>query len=133
MQGLLRARRRRFHEDAYRFIVEALHFTQQRLDRPRARHADDEEAHVTGAELMHGARDFAARQWGMLAPTVFRSWGVRSTDDFGRIVFELIERGEMRKTDRDRLSDFAHVYDFDEAFVENYHVDVQRAFASLSP
>ena len=30
-----------------------------------------------------------------MARTVFRCWGVRSTDDFGRIVFELVERGEM--------------------------------------
>ena len=50
-----------------------------------------------------------------LAEMTSHHWGVRATDDFGRIVFELIERGEMRKTDRDQLSDFFAVYDFAEA------------------
>jgi uncharacterized repeat protein (TIGR04138 family) len=120
--------RRRFHDEAYRFVVEALHFTQQRLSRPRAQNADDETAHISGQELLAGLRDFASRQFGMLAGTVLRSWGVRTTDDVGRIVFELIDRGEMRKTDRDQLSDFAHLYDFDEAFIEDYTIDTQQAF-----
>lgn len=119
--------RRRFHDDAYRFVVEALHFTQQRLNRPRAQHADDETAHITGQELLVGLREFASKSFGMLAGTVLRSWGVRTTDDVGRIVFELIDRGEMRKTERDQFSDFAHLYDFDEAFVEGYLVDTRKA------
>ena len=60
--------------------------------------------------------------------TVFRHWGVRSTDDFGNIVFELIERGEMSKTDRDQLSDFLDVYDFEDVFDRDYRVEVNRAF-----
>ncbi len=60
--------------------------------------------------------------------TVFRHWGVRLTDDFGNIVFELIERGEMSKTDRDQLSDFFDVYDFEDVFDRNYRVEVNRAF-----
>jgi uncharacterized repeat protein (TIGR04138 family) len=120
--------RKRFHEDGYRFVVEALHFTQQRLSRPRPKDADDDSAHITGQELLLGLREYASTTFGMLAATVLRNWGIRTTDDVGRIVFELIDRGEMRKTDRDQLSDFAHLYDFDEAFVEDYVIDVQPAF-----
>jgi uncharacterized repeat protein (TIGR04138 family) len=122
------ASRKRYDEEAYRFVVEALHFTQQRLSRPKPKHADDESAHITGQELLIGLRDYASKAFGMLAGTVLRSWGVKTTDDVGRIVFELIDRGEMRKTDRDNLSDFAHLYDFREAFVEDYVIDVPGVF-----
>jgi len=120
--------KRRFHQDGYRFVVEALHFTQQRLSRPRPKHPDDDSAHITGQELLSGLREYASGQFGILAATVLRSWGIRTTDDVGRIVFELIDRGEMKKTERDQRSDFAHLYDFDDAFVEDYVIDVQQAF-----
>ncbi len=120
----------RFHPDAYRFVFEALHFTQQQLSRPAARDADDEEAHITGPELLHGVRQFALQRYGLLAKTVFNFWNVKSTGDFGRIVFELIERGEMRKTDRDQLSDFFNIYDFEDALVRDYVIPTAGVFTS---
>ncbi|MEZ5940494.1 MAG: hypothetical protein R3C18_03815 [Planctomycetaceae bacterium] len=119
----------KFHPDAYRFVFEALHFTQQKLNRPAAEHPDDEEAHITGQELLHGIKRLGLKRFGRLAKTVFEHWGVKSTGDFGRIVFELIERGEMRKTDRDQLSDFMSVYDFQEALVDDYTIKTKEAFA----
>ncbi|MCA9081816.1 MAG: hypothetical protein KDA58_14735 [Planctomycetaceae bacterium] len=122
------AQQQRFHPDAYRFVFEALHFTQQRLDRLPGNDHDEEEAHITGQELVRGARDLALQRYGLLARTVFLHWGVKSTADFGRIVFELIERGEMRKTERDQLSDFVNVYDFDDALQHDYQIDTSSAF-----
>ena len=52
----------------------------------------------------------------MLAKTVLHSWGVRRTEDFGRIVFALVETGILRKSEEDSLGDFMGVFDFDEAF-----------------
>jgi uncharacterized repeat protein (TIGR04138 family) len=124
------AQRLRFHPDAYRFVFEALHYTQQQLSRPAARDAEDEEAHITGPELLEGAKQLGLQRYGLLAKTVFQHWGVKSTGDFGRIVFELIDRGEMRKTERDQLSDFFNVYDFDEALDQNYKIDLTSAFSS---
>lgn len=112
----------KYHHDAYRFIYEALHHTQQKLDRASAN--SEEDAHITGQELMRGVRELAIRRYGLLTKNVFAHWGVRSTGDFGRMVFEMIERGEMRKTDRDQLSDFFDVYDFDDAFGHDYVIPV---------
>ena len=123
------AARKRYDEEAYVFVVEALHFTQQRLSRPRPQKPDDETAHISGQELLTGLREYASKTFGMLAGTVLRNWGIRATDDVGRIVFELIDRGEMRKTDRDRQSDFAHLYDFREAFVEDYVIEIPKSFS----
>ncbi|MEZ6048974.1 MAG: hypothetical protein R3C11_26040 [Planctomycetaceae bacterium] len=61
-------------------------------------------------------------------PDGFRRLGIQTTDDFGRIVFELIEQGEMRKTDKDRLEDFFSVYEFNTAFDKEYEIDVTPVF-----
>ncbi|MFG0336187.1 MAG: Minf_1886 family protein [Maioricimonas sp. JB049] len=122
--------RLRYHPDAYRFVFEALQFTQEQLQRPPARDPDDESAHISGQELLAGIRELALKRYGLLARSVFGHWGVRATNDFGRIVFELIERGEMRKTDRDQLSDFADVYQFDEALEGEYQINTDQAFSS---
>lgn len=74
------------------------------------------ERHVSGQQLCIGLRDFAIRRYGMLARTVLGHWGIRQTDDFGRIVFAMIDAGVMRKSDEDSFKDFQNVYDFDEAF-----------------
>lgn len=47
---------------------------------------------------------------------MLRRWGVRSTEDFGIMVYALIERGEMRNSPEDSFEDFRGVFDFDEAF-----------------
>lgn len=117
----------KYHTDAYRFVFEALHYTQQSLKRPMASgDPEDERAHISGREMLDGIRQLATERFGMLARRVFASWGVKSTDDFGRIVFELIERGEMRKTDRDQLTDFFDVYDFNDVFDRDYEINVPR-------
>jgi len=121
--GQTAAPRNRYHHDAYRFVFEALHHTQQKLKRPAASDLDDDRAHITGPELLYGIRDLALERYGLLSKNVFAHWGVKGTGDFGRIVFELIERGEMRKTDRDQLSDFLDVYDFDEALDRDYVIE----------
>jgi|UniRef100_A0A7C4QH05 uncharacterized repeat protein (TIGR04138 family) len=120
--------RLRYHRDAYEFVINALRFTQELLGRSPAAGPDEESGHITGQELLEGIRLLGLRQFGMMAPTVFAHWGVHTTDDFGRIVFELVEREELRRTERDQLSDFADVYSFDEVFRRNYRIDTSKVF-----
>ena len=125
--------RLRFHPTAYQFVFAALRQAQQQLGRAAARGGEEDGAHISGQELLSGVRTLAIEQFGLLTVTVFRHWGVRSTEDFGRIVFELIERGEMRKTDRDNIGDFVAVYDFDEVFNRRYVVDTRKVFRDEKP
>ncbi|MFQ5734215.1 MAG: Minf_1886 family protein [Planctomycetaceae bacterium] len=118
----------RYHHDAYQFLFAALRHAQRELDRLPNDDGDDEEAHISGYELLQGVRDLAISQFGLLTPTVFKHWGVRGTDDFGRMVFELIDRGEMRRTEHDHLSDFINVFDFEDAFDRSYRIDTSHAF-----
>ena len=117
-----------FHPHAYAFLSEALNTAQEIAGGQLVGKRLDETRHISGPELLEGVRVLGLRQYGPMAPVVFRHWGLHSTDDFGRIVFEMIDRGEMRKSERDLLSDFHAVYAFDDAFSEDYRVDVTKAF-----
>jgi uncharacterized repeat protein (TIGR04138 family) len=57
-----------------------------------------------------------------MARVVLESWGCLRTDDFGNIVYNLIEASILTKTDQDRLEDFHDVYDFEQAFVQGYEL-----------
>jgi len=50
------------------------------------------------------------------ARDVLRHWRVRSTEDFGKIVFAMVDAGFVRKSDEDSMRDFIGVYTFEEAF-----------------
>ena len=97
----------RYDVQAYYFVGEALEWLLTRLDERR---------HVTGAELSEAVRDLAIERFGMLAQHVLGTWGITTTADFGRIVYALIEAGQMSKTDEDDVGDFDSVYDFQQAF-----------------
>ena len=122
--------REKFHSGAYYFVNEALRYTQDNLRKQRKEQHDveTEESHISGPELLDGIREMALDAFGLMTLTVFKYWGVRSTDDFGRIVFDFIEQGQMKKTESDKLSDFFDVYDFEEVFESDYEVDVSQAF-----
>ena len=122
----------RYPLQAYKFLLASLQFTQEKLGRTPTRESSEAECHISGQELCEGIRQFACENFGMLTLTVFREWGIAVTGDFGRMVYELIERGEMRKTDRDQLSDFFDVYDFQDAFMRQYRVDVSGCFRESS-
>jgi len=120
--------RSKYDTRAYEFVFEALRFTQKSLNRPAAGGPEDEAAHITGPELLEGIREFALVQFGLMTRSVFKCWGIVGTEDFGQIVFDMIHRGEMRKTEHDQLSDFCDVYDFESVFDQLYRIDVSRVF-----
>jgi uncharacterized repeat protein (TIGR04138 family) len=101
----------RYKPNAYRFTLDAVGFTVRALEENR---------HVSGNELLEGIRRLALDRFGPMAKTVFEQWGVSTTEDFGAIVFQLVDEGLLGKTEQDTMSDFARGYDFDDAFVRNF-------------
>lgn len=97
----------RYAPEAYEFVFQALGYTLSRLGERR---------HVCARELLDGIREFAVQRFGGLALMVLEQWGVRATDDFGEIVFNLIDDNLMSRTETDTKDDFRAVYDFHEAF-----------------
>jgi uncharacterized repeat protein (TIGR04138 family) len=106
----------RFTADAYHFIREALDQTQKLA----AKNAKGTSRHVSGQELLDGIRGHALRLYGPMVPTVFEDWGVRSCEDFGEIVFNLVESKILAKTDTDSRVDFQGGYEFEDAFRKPY-------------
>lgn len=101
----------RYKVAAYAFVMLALNYTLSKLDKPR---------HVTGRELLEGIKEFGLVQYGPMTRTVFVYWGIRSTLDFGEIVFNLVKDKLLGKTEEDKLEDFDGVYDFEEEFEKKY-------------
>lgn len=111
------ARDPRYARGAYHFVRDALDFTRDSLDgaavaavKPRKGH------HITGQELLDGARRLALHQFGPMTYCVLEDWGLRSCEDIGEIVFNLIEAEILSKTDEDSRDDFKGGYSFEEAF-----------------
>src|SRR5580658_8254390 len=106
----------RYASDAYHFVQEGLNHTLKSLKRG-GQHAH---RHVSGQELLHGLRDFALKEYGPMSKAVLNEWGIRATDDFGQIVFNLVHKEVLGKNETDSPSDFRNVFTFDEAFVKPF-------------
>lgn len=141
----------RYHRDAYLFIREALDFTQKivnkgskaeksdKADKAEPRAAAGAESgegkvrHVTGQELLAGIRGYALDQFGPMTLTVLNEWGVRRCEDFGELVFNMVENHLLAKTKKDSRDDFKGGYDFDETFRQPFLPSKKSAPAEPKP
>jgi len=119
----------RYHRDAYLFVREALDHTQRMVAKSFRGGAKLESRHVTGQELLAGIRTCALEQFGPMALMVLEAWGVHRCEDFGEIVFNLIEYGGgmFGKSERDSREDFKGGWDFDEAFRQPFLPAAKKA------
>ena len=114
---------------AFAFVQDGLGYTSNLFS---ARYLDqyelDElEQHVTGQQLCMGLRDFAIERFGLLAPVVLRHWGVSRTEDFGNIVFHMVDQEILRTNSQDSEEDFRAVFNFEEAF---HHLELAECIGS---
>ena len=121
-------RDRRFKMESYRFINEALVYAQNVLKLGRSAPSESnsavepvEDRHVSGQDLSRAVKEFALIQYGYMARPVLHELGINRTDDIGRVVYNLIEIGFMKKTADDRIEDFENVFDLAE--------ELDRSFA----
>ena len=106
----------RYSPDAYFFVHEALGFTVKMMNKP----SEGPDRHVTGRELLDGIREFALQAFGPMTLTVLKTWGIKATEDFGDIVFSLVESGKLGSKKEDKKDDFSNGYDFFEAFAKPF-------------
>ena len=103
----------RYTREAYNFVRDALDHTQKLIGKPPK---DDAPRHVSGQQLLDGIRDYALQQYGPMTLAVLDEWGLRRCEDFGELVFNMVENSLLAKTDSDTREDFKGGYDFEEAF-----------------
>jgi len=119
----------RYSPEAFEFLFEALPHAMRLAGKEDA---EGPERHVTGQEVLGGMRHLALQLFGPLAAAVWRSWGVRETLDWGRIVFLLVENGLLNRQDTDTIEDFRDGFDFEEAFVRSYRVPLPDPLGGAS-
>lgn len=95
--------------------------------------------HVTGQELSLGMAGYLLAEFGPFAALVAEGWGIRSTSDFGRLVYNLIEAGLMQKQETDRIEDFDNVYEVEQMlsgepdWLEAIRLDLGLPAANTTP
>ncbi len=107
----------RYRREAYVFTLDAFNFA---MEERRKRGVN---GHISGIGLCEAIREFAEQSFGYLTRTVFSQWGVTRTDDFGEIVFTMIEHGILSKHEDDRKEDFEAAFSFDEVFEKSLIYD----------
>jgi uncharacterized repeat protein (TIGR04138 family) len=107
------SRDKRFEREAFSFLKEALDFTIQDFSAK----TPENSSHVSAAQLLHGFRDLALKEFGPMAATLFNEWGIHRCADIGDMVFLLIQEGAFGKQDNDRQEDFIEIFTFENAFV----------------
>ena len=101
--------------EAFEFVRHGLGHTVHQIHGP-VQEGQEKESHVSGKQLSWGLRNYAVQRYGLMARTVLNHWGIVRTNDFGRIVFAMVESKLMQKTEEDDVRDFDNVFDFEEAF-----------------
>ena len=107
---------RRYAEDAYYFVNEAVGFAAEYFTKPEF----GSNRHLSGPELLEGMREFTLSEFGSMSKAVLKRWGIKTTLDFGHIVFNLIDGGVLAASPTDKLGDFDNVYNFDTAFIKPF-------------
>jgi len=102
----------RYSHRAVRFVYDGLGYTLRELL--------SEPQHVSGQTLCDGLRQVALQKWGRLAKLVLNNWNVKSTRDFGEIVYLLIDHQWMSAQPTDTIEDFNDVFDFQEMFKDKF-------------
>ena len=118
----------RYKLDAYVFVRDGLSYAQEGIideaegeDRSSGEE-EEPDRHLTGQQLCEALRLYALDQYGYTAKTVLNSWGLKSTGDFGEVVYNMIENELMKKSDTDRREDFDKVFDFDQALRQQFDI-----------
>ena len=103
---------------AFAFVQEGLGYTTELFEHSNQSNSglDELDRHVSGQQLCMGLRDYAIERYGLLAPIVLRQWSVFRTEDFGALVFHMVELELLRTSTQDSEEDFRSVFQFDEAF-----------------
>lgn len=106
----------RYSRDAYYFVRKALEYATEHFEKPPT----GAKRHLTATELMDCIRLYAIEQFGPLTLNVLHHWGIYCTEDVGEIVFNLVEKKALGKSEEDSKEDFKDGYDFGEAFTRPF-------------
>ena len=112
----------RYYPEAYEFVMEALSFSQNKFRKFK---------HISGEELLTGIKALLLKKFGPMTLPVLKHWGIKTTDDFGNIVYNLVKNKVLAKDTQDNYESFKNAYDFDEVFIKGYRKQLARRLKSM--
>jgi uncharacterized repeat protein (TIGR04138 family) len=108
----------RYAAESYYFLRDALDYTQRQIKKRQS--GAHQPQHVSGCQLLEGIRDHALTEFGPMTHTVLSEWGLSCCEDFGEIVFNMVEHKLLSKTEEDSREDFKSIFTFEEAFTKPF-------------
>jgi uncharacterized repeat protein (TIGR04138 family) len=112
----------RYHPDAYEFVMEALNFAQKKFK---------ESKHINGRQFLEGIKGLLLKKFGPLTIPVLDYWGIKKTEDFGNIVFNLEQYKVIARDEDDQYETFKDVYDFHKVFNEGYRKNLAKRLKTM--
>jgi len=112
----------RYHPDAYEFVMEALAFTQKKFKMAK---------HVSGRQFLEGIKALLLKKFGPMTISILDYWGVKNTEDFGNIVYNLERHQVIAKDEDDQYETFKDVYDFQKVFDEGYRKELAKRLKTM--
>jgi len=104
----------RYSAKAIGFVYEGLGYTAKKIV------SEEKANHVSGQTLCEGLRKYSLERWGRLAKSVLNDWDIKTTRDFGEIVYLMIKNEWMSAQPTDSIDDFNNVYDFQTVFKDQF-------------
>ena len=112
----------RYREDSYAFVMDALKYTQKKYKSHK---------HVSGDQMLNGIKELLMKKFGPMTMTVLKHWGITNTEDFGNIIFNLVENEILTKTEEDDVASFKDGYDFHEIFNTGYRKQLNKKISRM--
>ena len=107
--------------DDGRYSPQALRFVYEGLSHSKSQKKSSQTpTHISGQALCDDLKVLAVEKWGRLAMLVLNTCGIRTTRDFGEIVFLMIKHKWMSAGPSDLIEDFDSIYDFKTVFKDRF-------------
>lgn len=98
----------RYAAKAYALLMDVVHYLGENGER------------ISAEAIMDDFRDRALDQFGPLAYTVLTSWGLKSCEDLGEMMFNLADHRRVKRDEDDSHESFVGGYDFKETFLDPF-------------
>jgi len=103
--------------EAYQFIILGLEFLLLKSGYSQ---------HTKAKTICLNLVDFAHHQFGPLAWHVLQKWGLRTTNDLGNVVYELIDMKILAKSESDSPQDFTGLFSIEEQLQKRVYNPVEN-------
>ena len=102
----------RYHPRAYALLTSVISFLS----------GENGDRHMSGEDILDEFREYTLDQYGPLSYRVLTEWGVKSCEDVGEMMFNLVEAHRLARDENDSKEAFLGGYDFREAFLQPFEV-----------